>query len=244
MYENHFDQTPDAGAPLAVFSTGSAIRDTTGCIINPARDLDPRMKGKGSSDWGHAWIPIAGPVIGAILGGIAAKAIMPRTQAMRWMPFRIRSAGSAASAPTMTRRAQYPVRNRIFGLRPIRRERPCSIRGRPPSIPPLPRKFKARDKSLQSGLTSPHFSIRIRKIISFYENIAGGEMNSWREALRMSTGAWQEPSRRARGDWFFRVWRGVNPGVNPTAGPFQGTHEVFLKPRRGRCLWQTSEFVV
>ena len=132
MYKNHFDQTADTGAQLAVFSTGPAIRDTTsniiseiigtfvlvfallaceadvavragnfyvwavictigislggttGYAINPARDLGPRiahallpMKGKGSSDWGYAWIPVVGPVIGAILGGIAAAAIKP-----------------------------------------------------------------------------------------------------------------------------------------------------------------------
>jgi glycerol uptake facilitator protein len=34
MYENHFDQTPDAGAPLAVFSTGPAIRDTVSNLVS------------------------------------------------------------------------------------------------------------------------------------------------------------------------------------------------------------------
>jgi glycerol uptake facilitator protein len=33
------------------------------------------MKGKGSSDWGYAWIPVVGPIIGAILGAVCAKAV-------------------------------------------------------------------------------------------------------------------------------------------------------------------------
>ncbi|MDR3243229.1 MAG: aquaporin family protein [Elusimicrobiota bacterium] len=54
---------------------GICLGGTTGYAINPARDLGPRimhailpMKGKGSSDWGYAWIPVVAP----ILGGIAA----------------------------------------------------------------------------------------------------------------------------------------------------------------------------
>lgn len=123
-YKQHFDETTDAAAQLAVFSTGPAIRNVvyntiteivatfvlvfgalnmsksagslgsldalpvallilgiglgiggpTGFAINPARDLAPRiahailpMKGKGSSDWGYAWIPVVGPVLGALL---------------------------------------------------------------------------------------------------------------------------------------------------------------------------------
>ena len=42
----------------------------------PARDLGPRIahallpiKGKGSSDWSYAWVPVVGPLIGGALGG-------------------------------------------------------------------------------------------------------------------------------------------------------------------------------
>ncbi|MDR0557201.1 MAG: aquaporin family protein [Treponema sp.] len=132
MYKDHFDQTPDPGTQLGVFSTGPAIRNTpanliseiigafvlvftllaceadvavkagnfyvwavictigislggtTGYAINPARDLGPRiahallpMKGKGSSDWGYAWIPVVGPICGAIAGGLVAQAVKP-----------------------------------------------------------------------------------------------------------------------------------------------------------------------
>ena len=127
-YRQHFDDTDDAGAQLAVFSTGPAIRNPlwntvteivgtfvlvfvilmfgntpsdlgplavallvvgigaslggpTGYAINPARDLGPRiahavlpMRGKGSSDWGYAWVPIVGPIIGGVLGGLLANA--------------------------------------------------------------------------------------------------------------------------------------------------------------------------
>jgi glycerol uptake facilitator protein len=131
-YKDHFDEEPDAGAKLAVFSTGPAIRNTvsnliteiigtfvllmgilslsqqypaaqagaglayltvsfivvvigtslggpTGYAINPARDLGPRIahfvlpiKGKGDSDWAYSWIPVAGPLIGGVLGGLIA----------------------------------------------------------------------------------------------------------------------------------------------------------------------------
>ena len=45
----------------------------TGYAINPARDLGPRIvhailpiKNKGGSDWGYAWVPVVGPIIGAV----------------------------------------------------------------------------------------------------------------------------------------------------------------------------------
>ena len=54
---------------------GMAQGGTTGFAINPARDLGPRfahfilpIKGKGSSQWHYAWIPIIGPIIGGATG--------------------------------------------------------------------------------------------------------------------------------------------------------------------------------
>lgn len=62
---------------LIVWSIGLSLGGTTGYAINPARDLGPRimhailpMKGKGSSNWGYAWIPVAGPIIGALLAAL------------------------------------------------------------------------------------------------------------------------------------------------------------------------------
>jgi glycerol uptake facilitator protein len=121
----HWEPTEDAGAKLACFSTGPAIRNPianfvtevigtfvlvlgvmgifgnkapaanglapllvgllvlgiglslggpTGYAINPARDLGPRIMhailpipGKGSSDWGYAWIPVVAPLVGAAI---------------------------------------------------------------------------------------------------------------------------------------------------------------------------------
>ncbi|GAB3333049.1 MIP/aquaporin family protein [Larkinella ripae] len=62
---------------VLVWSIGLSLGGTTGYAINPARDLGPRIAhallpipGKGSSGWGYAWVPIVGPLIGAILGGL------------------------------------------------------------------------------------------------------------------------------------------------------------------------------
>ena len=57
---------------LLVVVIGMALGGTTGYAINPARDLGPRLahhvlkiKGKGSSQWSYAWVPIVGPLLGA-----------------------------------------------------------------------------------------------------------------------------------------------------------------------------------
>ena len=57
-----------------VWVVGLGLGGTTGYAINPARDLGPRImhqllpiNGKGSSDWGYSWVPVLGPVIGALL---------------------------------------------------------------------------------------------------------------------------------------------------------------------------------
>jgi glycerol uptake facilitator protein len=62
---------------LLVVGIGASLGGPTGYAINPARDLGPRIahavlpiRGKGSSDWSYAWIPVAGPIIGGILAGL------------------------------------------------------------------------------------------------------------------------------------------------------------------------------
>jgi glycerol uptake facilitator protein len=125
-YRQHFAETADASAKMAVFCTSPAIRSTpnnliteaigtfalvfgallispsdsnlgsltalpvallvlgiglslggpTGYAINPARDLGPRIAhfilpipGKKDSDWNYSWIPVVGPIAGALLAG-------------------------------------------------------------------------------------------------------------------------------------------------------------------------------
>ncbi|NBM19683.1 MIP/aquaporin family protein [Streptomyces sp. GC420] len=62
---------------LLVVGIGLSLGGPTGYAINPARDLGPRIvhavlpiPNKGSSDWGYAWIPVVGPLIGGALGGL------------------------------------------------------------------------------------------------------------------------------------------------------------------------------
>ncbi|SHG43608.1 MIP/aquaporin family protein [Chryseobacterium sp. OV279] len=60
---------------LLVWAIGLSLGGTTGYAINPARDLGPRIMHailpvKGSSDWGYAWIPVAGPILGCIIAAV------------------------------------------------------------------------------------------------------------------------------------------------------------------------------
>ena len=65
---------------LLVLGVGLSLGGPTGYAINPARDLGPRIMhallpipGKSGSDWGYAWIPIAGPLLGALLAAFIFK---------------------------------------------------------------------------------------------------------------------------------------------------------------------------
>ncbi|WP_380167223.1 MIP/aquaporin family protein [Jannaschia sp. R86511] len=80
-----FGETPaELGAlpvALLVVGIGASLGGPTGYAINPARNLGPRIahallpiRGKGSSDWGYAWVPVVGPLLGGALGGLAAAA--------------------------------------------------------------------------------------------------------------------------------------------------------------------------
>ena len=65
---------------LLVLGIGLSFGGPTGYAINPARDLAPRIAhfvlpipGKRDSDWGYAWIPVIGPVIGALAAALLFK---------------------------------------------------------------------------------------------------------------------------------------------------------------------------
>ena len=74
-------KSPSQLGPLAValviVAIGLSLGGPTGYAINPARDLGPRIahallpiKGKGSSDWTYAWVPVVGPLLGAVAAGL------------------------------------------------------------------------------------------------------------------------------------------------------------------------------
>ncbi|MBP1970710.1 glycerol uptake facilitator protein [Virgibacillus natechei] len=65
-----------------IVGIGMSLGGTTGYAINPARDLGPRIAhallpipGKGSSDWGYAWVPIVGPLLGGAYGAVFYQAM-------------------------------------------------------------------------------------------------------------------------------------------------------------------------
>jgi glycerol uptake facilitator protein len=62
---------------ILIWSIGLSLGGTTGYAMSPARDFSPRLAhallpipNKGSSDWGYAWIPVVGPLVGAAVGGL------------------------------------------------------------------------------------------------------------------------------------------------------------------------------
>lgn len=62
---------------FTVWVIGLSLGGPTGYAINPARDLAPRImhallpiRGKGSSHWEYAWIPVCGPIAGAAVAAM------------------------------------------------------------------------------------------------------------------------------------------------------------------------------
>lgn len=67
---------------LLIVVIGMSLGGTTGYAINPARDLGPRIahfllpiSGKGSSNWAYSWIPVFGPLLGAVYATLFYKAL-------------------------------------------------------------------------------------------------------------------------------------------------------------------------
>lgn len=66
-----------------VVGIGMSLGGTTGYAINPARDLGPRLvhqflpvPNKGSSDWGYAWIPVVGPLLGGVIAALLTQILV------------------------------------------------------------------------------------------------------------------------------------------------------------------------
>jgi glycerol uptake facilitator protein len=67
---------------LVVLAIGLSLGGSTGYAINPARDLGPRLvhallpiPGKRDSDWGYSWVPVLGPVLGALLAALVYRQV-------------------------------------------------------------------------------------------------------------------------------------------------------------------------
>lgn len=67
---------------MVIWALGLSLGGPTGYALNPARDLGPRIAhfvlpiaGKGDSDWGYSWVPVVGPIIGAVLAAFVTAAI-------------------------------------------------------------------------------------------------------------------------------------------------------------------------
>lgn len=67
---------------LLIVAIGMSLGATTGYAMNAARDLAPRIahavlpvKGKKGSDWGYAWVPVVGPIIGAVCAALIYTAV-------------------------------------------------------------------------------------------------------------------------------------------------------------------------
>jgi glycerol uptake facilitator protein len=62
---------------LVVLGVGLGLGGPTGYAINPVRDFGPRImhsilpiKHKGNSDWQYSWVPVFGPLAGAIAAAV------------------------------------------------------------------------------------------------------------------------------------------------------------------------------
>lgn len=65
---------------MVIWAVGLSLGGPSGYAMSAARDLGPRIAhailpiaGKGGSDWGYAWVPVVGPLLGAVLAFMICK---------------------------------------------------------------------------------------------------------------------------------------------------------------------------
>ncbi len=65
-----------------IWGLGLSLGGPTGYALNPARDLGPRIAhfllpiaDKGDSDWAYSWVPVVGPIIGAVVAALLLTAL-------------------------------------------------------------------------------------------------------------------------------------------------------------------------
>lgn len=65
---------------LLIIALGMSLGGSTGYAMNPARDLAPRIAHalcmKGDNDWAYSWVPVVGPIVGAIIAGFVGTYIL------------------------------------------------------------------------------------------------------------------------------------------------------------------------
>ncbi|WP_182187853.1 MIP/aquaporin family protein [Pectinatus frisingensis] len=85
MFNANNGQFPAGVGPylvgMLIWALGVSLGGPTGYAMNPARDLGPRIAhailpiaGKGGSDWGYSWVPVAAPMVGGFAAYVVAKA--------------------------------------------------------------------------------------------------------------------------------------------------------------------------
>lgn len=68
---------------VLILSIGLSLGGSTGYAINPARDLGPRIAhqvlpiaNKGNSEWDYSWVPVVGPILGAVIAALLYMVIL------------------------------------------------------------------------------------------------------------------------------------------------------------------------
>ncbi len=89
LQDPHGNAWAPIGVTLLIVGIGASLGGPTGYAINPVRDLGPRIvhaivpiKGKGGSDWGYAWVPVVGPLVGGVLAALILVPIYTATGAL------------------------------------------------------------------------------------------------------------------------------------------------------------------